>query len=133
MWPLRSRIPERLPADLRRTLLEFLGAHPRIRLARTTQHLFHRTPKLCGFRRRRRWTRHLEWAGSSLLRRSWLIVLAEGSRGLHRDPRGPHRGDFYDMNTGRWASFDDADAWAATLGVWRQWANNQELRVMGLI
>ena len=129
MWPFQSRIPERLPADLRGALLDFLDAHPAIRLARAMWRLYHRTPKLSRFRRRRRWTRHIGWAGSSLLRRSWLIVLAEDSRGIHRDPRGPTRGDFYDMDMGRWALFTDADAWAMTIGVWQQWADSQELQL----
>ena len=125
MWPLWSRIPERLPTDLRHDLLDFLGVHPGIRLARTAQCIYHRTARLSTFRRRTRWIRHLKWAASSMLRRAWIIVLAEDSRGLHRDPRGHTRGDFYDMNTGRWESFNDEDAWAVTLSVWRQWADSQ--------
>ena len=131
MWPLWSRIPERLPADLRRTLLDFLDVHPCIRLARTLQRLFHHTPRMSEFRRRTRWARHLDWADSSRLRRAWLICLTRQDY-VHQDPRGPKTGDYYDMIGGCWRMYSTSGTeWSDTIRCWQEYATTNGLRNTG--
>ena len=99
MW---SRIPRELPIDLRRDLLDFLGVHPCTRLARVAQGLYHSSLRLCEFRRRTRWRKHLDWATSTRSRRIDLMFIVRSSD-LHEDPRGEARGACYDMTLGEWS------------------------------
>jgi hypothetical protein len=130
---LWSRIPERLPVDLRGEFLDFLGTHPSISLARTAQRLYHRTAKLSEFRRRTRWTRNLRWEWGSRMRRVFLICLT-WEYCVNEDPRGPRpqrggaRSYFYCLESMTWKMYcTSSDVWATTLRTWHEFATHHPL------